>query len=67
MAAARARAAGRTFKIGFVSWQAQSAEDQLKYLHEGLAQFGYVEGRKSGLKPFSPMAIRNGRGRCSAP
>jgi putative ABC transport system substrate-binding protein len=43
---------GRIFKIGFVSWQAQSAEDQLKYLREGLAQFGYVEGRNISLEAF---------------
>jgi putative ABC transport system substrate-binding protein len=49
--AARAQQ-GRIFKIGFVSWQAQSAEDQLKYLREGLAQFGYVEGRNISLEAF---------------
>jgi putative ABC transport system substrate-binding protein len=43
---------GRIFKIGFVSWQAQSAEDQMKYLREGLAQFGYVEGRNVSLEAF---------------
>ena len=43
---------GRIFKIGFVSWQAQSAEDQIKYLREGLAQFGYVEGRNISLEAF---------------
>ncbi|MBV8909041.1 MAG: ABC transporter substrate-binding protein, partial [Sphingomonas sp.] len=47
--AARAQQ-GRIFKIGFVSWQAQSSEDQLKYLREGLAQFGYVEGRNITLE-----------------
>jgi putative ABC transport system substrate-binding protein len=50
-AAARAQQ-GRIFKIGFVSWQAQSAEDQMKYLREGLAQFGYVEGRNVSLEAF---------------
>jgi len=49
--AARAQQ-GRPFRIGFVSWQAQSAEDQLKYLHEGLAQFGYAEGRNISLEAF---------------
>jgi putative ABC transport system substrate-binding protein len=43
---------GRSFKIGFVSWQAQSAEDQMKYLREGLAQFGYLEGRNISLEAF---------------
>ena len=43
---------GRIFKIGFVSWQAQSAENQIKYLREGLAQFGYVEGRNINLEAF---------------
>ena len=43
---------GRIFKIGFVSWQSQAAEDQLKYLREGLAQFGYVEGRNVSLEAF---------------
>jgi putative ABC transport system substrate-binding protein len=47
--AARAQQ-GRIFKIGFVSWQAQSAEDQIKYLREGLAQFDYVEGRNIRLE-----------------
>jgi putative ABC transport system substrate-binding protein len=42
----------RNFKIGFVSWQAQAAEDQLKYLREGLAQYGYVEGRNLSLETF---------------
>jgi putative ABC transport system substrate-binding protein len=42
----------RNFKIGFVSWQAQAAEDQLKYLREGLAQYGYVEGRNLSLEAF---------------
>src|ERR1700759_525009 len=36
-------------RIGFVSWQAQS-EDQLKYVREGLAQFGYVDGRNVSLE-----------------
>jgi putative tryptophan/tyrosine transport system substrate-binding protein len=39
-------------RIGFVSWQAQSAEDQLKYLREGLVQLGYVEGRNISLETF---------------
>ena len=43
---------GRIFKIGFVTWQSQAAEDQLKYLREGLAQFGYVEGRNISLEAF---------------
>jgi ABC-type uncharacterized transport system substrate-binding protein len=43
---------GKNFKIGFVSWQAQAAEDQMKYLREGLAQFGYVEGRNVSLEAF---------------
>jgi putative ABC transport system substrate-binding protein len=47
-----ARAQGRIFRIGFVSWQAQAAEDQIKYLREGLAQFGYVEGRNISLEAF---------------
>jgi putative ABC transport system substrate-binding protein len=49
--AARAQQS-RIFKIGFVSWQAQSAGDQIKYLREGLAQFGYVEGRNISLEAF---------------
>jgi ABC-type uncharacterized transport system substrate-binding protein len=49
--AARAQK-GRIFKIGFVSWQAQSAEDQIRYLREGLAQHGYVEGRNINLEAF---------------
>jgi putative ABC transport system substrate-binding protein len=40
---------GRIFKIGFVTWQSQAAEDQLKYLREGLAQYGYAEGRNISL------------------
>lgn len=36
-------------RIGFVSWQSQNAKDQIKYLREGLAQFGYVEGRNISL------------------
>ena len=43
---------GRIFKIGFVSWQSQFAEDQIRYLREGLAQFGYVEGRNISLEAF---------------
>lgn len=43
---------GRIFKIGFVSWQSQAAEDQIKHLREGLAQFGYVEGRNISLEAF---------------
>ena len=39
-------------RIGFVSRQAQSAEDQLKYLREGLAQLGYVEGHNISLETF---------------
>lgn len=39
-------------RIGFVSRQAQSAEDQLKYLREGLVQLGYVEGRNISLETF---------------
>jgi putative ABC transport system substrate-binding protein len=36
-------------RIGFVSWQSQAAEDQMKYLREGLAQYGYAEGRNLNL------------------
>jgi putative ABC transport system substrate-binding protein len=43
---------GKIIKIGFVSWQAQSADDQIKYLREGLAQYGYVEGRNVSLETF---------------
>lgn len=39
----------RLARIGFVSWQSQAAETQLGYLREGLAKFGYVEGRNLGL------------------
>jgi putative ABC transport system substrate-binding protein len=39
-------------RIGFVSWQAKSAEDQLKYLREGLAKLGYVEGHNIILESF---------------
>src|SRR5262249_54059173 len=49
--AARAQQ-GRIFKVGFVTWQSQSAEDQIKYLREGLAQYGYAQGRNSNLETF---------------
>jgi putative ABC transport system substrate-binding protein len=39
-------------RIGFVSWQSQAAEGQMKYLREGLAQFGYVEGHNISLEAF---------------
>jgi putative ABC transport system substrate-binding protein len=43
---------GRHFKIGFVTWQSQVSENQLVYLREGLAQYGYVEGRNISLETF---------------
>jgi putative ABC transport system substrate-binding protein len=46
--AARAQQA-KPARIGFVTWQSQAAEDQLKYLREGLAQYGYAEGRNLSL------------------
>jgi putative ABC transport system substrate-binding protein len=46
--AARAQQ-GRIFRIGFVTWQSQVSENQLVYLREGLAQYGYVEGRNISL------------------
>ncbi len=49
--AARAQQ-GRNFKIGFVTWQSQAAEDQMKYLREGLARYGYAEGRNISLETF---------------
>jgi ABC-type uncharacterized transport system substrate-binding protein len=39
-------------RLGFVSWQSPSASGQIAYLREGLAQFGYVEGRNIALEPF---------------
>jgi putative ABC transport system substrate-binding protein len=39
-------------RIGFVTWQSQAAETQVKYLREGLAQFGYVEGRNLSLETY---------------
>jgi putative ABC transport system substrate-binding protein len=39
-------------RIGFVTWQSQAAEAQVKYLREGLAQFGYVEGRNLSLDTY---------------
>jgi putative ABC transport system substrate-binding protein len=39
-------------KLGFVSWQSAAAADQIEYLRDGLARFGYVEGRNIDLETW---------------
>ena len=44
--------AAKTARWGSSSWHSPSASGQIAYLREGLAQFGYVEGRNIALEPF---------------